>query len=320
MSRFLLTGGGGFVGQWVARALLSRGHGVTLAGLGSWETAPRILDDDERARVQWLSIDIRAPLEVASMVDAARPDVVMHLAGVAFPPEGDREPTMMYEVNCLGVVRLLSVIAQRRKAGELDPTVLVIGSGQQYGAHDEAEMPLREEAEQRPVSVYAASKAAQEVAALQFFRAEGIRIVCTRSFNHSGVGHGSEYVLPSLVRRVIRLRETGGTALALGNDVVRDWLHVADVAEAYIALAERGKPGTVYNVSSGVGVTVRRLAEDVLLRAGVAADISTEPTLKRAADTPILTGSPERLMADTGWMPRRTQTDIIDDLVHAATR
>ncbi len=165
-----------------------------------------------------------------------------------------------------------------------------------------------------------ASKAAQEIAALQIARATGLRVICTRSFNHSGVGHSGEYLLPSLVRRVVAMRRGASGTLALGNDVVRDYLHVSDVADAYIALAERGRAGEVYNVASGNGLSVRQLAADILLHAGVTADISTDPSLVRATDIPVLVGSPAKLMHDTGWKPSRTPSDIIDDLLHAATR
>jgi GDP-4-dehydro-6-deoxy-D-mannose reductase len=94
---------------------------------------------------------------------------------------------------------------------------------------------------------------------------------------------------------------------------------VTDVVAAYLALVERGVPGETYNVASGAGISVRRLAEDILLRAGVTADISTDASLVRATDIPVLVGSPEKLMRDTGWVPRKTHGDIIDDLLHAAT-
>jgi GDP-4-dehydro-6-deoxy-D-mannose reductase len=178
-------------------------------------------------------------------------------------------------------------------------------------------MPLPESAEQRPVTVYAASKAAQEVAALQFFRASGLRVICTRSFNHSGIGHGDQYLLPSLVARAERIRRGEDQRLALGNDVVRDYLHVSDVVSAYLLLAERGRPGEVYNVASGRGLSARQLADDVLLRVGATADISTEPALVRASDVPIAVGSPDKLARHTGWTPRKAHTDIIDDLLRS---
>jgi GDP-4-dehydro-6-deoxy-D-mannose reductase len=321
MSRFLLTGGNGFVGQWLTRLLLERGHETTGAGLGSWETSPAILTSEERGAVQWIAADMRQQGDVNAMLDASRPDVVVHLAGIAFQPHGDQNPTLAYDVNVLGAVRLFAALNERREAGTLDAATLIVGTGLQYGVHAADEQPLAEEAEQRPLTAYAASKMAQETVALQTFRSGGASIVCTRSFNHSGAGQAAEYLLPALVGRTLALRRQGGAGgtLALGNDVTRDYLHVTDVAEAYLALAERGQSGEVYNVCSGTGIGVRQLAADVLLRGGVSAEISTAPSLVRATDIPALVGSPAKLMRDTGWSPRKTPADIIDDLLNAAT-
>jgi GDP-4-dehydro-6-deoxy-D-mannose reductase len=319
MTRFLITGGGGFVGQWVARALLARGDEVLLAGLGTLDHGPAILAKDERKRVRWIAADMRRPSDVDQMVEQSRPDRIMHLAGVAFPPLAEKDPTASYDINTLGVVRLLDSVERRRKAGTLDPTVLVVGSATQYGTHGSAEMPLNEDAVQRPATVYAASKSAQEAIALSHFRSTGTNVVCTRSFNHSGVGHGKEYLLPSLVRKAKSVRHELSPTIGIGNDVVRDYLHVSDVAAAYIALSERGRPGEAYNVASGKGISVRELATDVLLRAGLAPDISSDPALIRGTDIPVLVGSPAKLKRDTGWTPRKTTDDIIDDLLNAAT-
>jgi len=319
VTRFLLTGGGGFVGQWVARALLARGDDVVLAGVGTLEQGPAILGKDERKRVRWIRADIRKADEVDQMIDESRAERIIHLAGVAFPPAADKDPTAAYDINALGVIRLLASVETRRKAGTADPTVLVVGSATQYGSHGSAEMPLTEDAAQRPAGVYAASKAAQEILALSQSRSTGIKVVCTRSFNHSGVGHGKEYLLPSLVEKVRKVRDELAPTIGIGNDVVRDYLHVSDVAAAYIALSERGRAGEAYNVASGKGISVRDLATDVLLRAGLAPDISSDPSLIRATDIPVLVGSPAKLKRDTGWTPRKTHADIIDDLLNAAT-
>ncbi len=235
-------------------------------------------------------------------------------------PSAADAPAEAWSVNVVGAVTLLSEVARRRAAGTLDPRVLVVGSAQQYGRHDAADLPLVETAEQRPLTVYAASKAAQEVAALQAFRADGVQLVATRSFNHSGVGHDDHFLLPALVRRVLAIRRGARDTIHIGNgDTIRDYLHVADVVDAYLALLDRGVAGEVYNVCSGIGVGVRELTECVLDRAGVAADIASDPALQRASDVPALVGDPTKLMRATGWRARRTRDDIIDDLFHAAT-
>jgi GDP-4-dehydro-6-deoxy-D-mannose reductase len=315
--RALVTGGGGFAAQWLERALLEQGWDVFAAGLGV-PPGGSVLADGERRAVRWIEVDMRRAADVARALDAAQPDVVFHLAGIAFVPAAAADPGEAYEVNVLGAVRLLAAVGQRRDAGTLDPRVLVVGSGEQYGRHDARELPLSESAAQWPLSVYAASKAAQEVAALHAERAHGIRVIATRSFNHSGRGQAPHFLLPALVARALAARDGGRRSVAIGNrDPVRDYLHVADVAQAYIALVGRGVPGEVYNVCSGQGVTVGELAAEVLQRVGVPADITTDPALVRPVDLPALVGSPDKLRRATGWAPRRTRGDIIDDLIHA---
>jgi GDP-4-dehydro-6-deoxy-D-mannose reductase len=315
--RVLVTGGGGFVGQWLAKSLLARGDAVDLAGLGE-PAQSGVLTGAEWPGIRWLPLDVRDDGAVDAVVERSRPELVIHLAAVSFPPEADRSPATTFDVNVLGTVHLLSAITRRRTAGVLDPVVLIVGSAVQYGRHDPAEMPLDETAEQRPVNTYAASKAAQETVALQVQRATGLRVICTRSFNHSGVGQAPEYLLPSLVARAARIARGQDGVLTLGNDVIRDYLHVSDVVRAYLLLGSEGTPGAVYNVASGEPVSVRQLAADVLLRANVSAEISTDPALARSTDIPVLVGSPRRLMSDTGWAPQKTYGDIIDDLYHSA--
>ena len=258
--------------------------------------------------------------EVGQVVDRAAPDVILHLAAISHVLDAVRNPGQAYDVNTVGTVRLLTEVARMRRVGACDPVVLIVGSAEQDGRHDPAEMPLDEMAAQEPLTLYAASKAAQEVAALQAHRSDGVRVVCTRSFSHSGPGQPTQFLLPALVARALALPASGGR-LAIGNgDTVRDFLHVADVVEAYLALIELGQAGEVYNVCSGDGISVRALAASVLQRVGVPAEISSDPALSRPVDVPVQIGSNAKLRRATGWIPHRTREDIIDDLIHAATR
>jgi GDP-4-dehydro-6-deoxy-D-mannose reductase len=258
--------------------------------------------------------------DVRRALDIAPPDAIFHLAGISSVAGASGDPGVATEVNVVGVAQLLGEVRVRRRVGVLDPAVLIVGSAEQYGRHDKSDLPLTEDAEQRPVTVYAATKLAQEVLALEAFRSEGVRVIATRSFNHSGPGQSAGFLLPALVRRALALR--GGAAserraaLAIGNaGSVRDFLHVFDVAAAYIALAARGRAGEVYNVSSGVGVSVKELAVQVLAATGVKAPLVSDPELVRRVDVPALIGDSGRLRDATGWKPERTLRELVDDLV-----
>ena len=318
-TRALVTGGNGFVAQWAIKAMLARGWAVTAAAHGPAATGA-VLSPEDRAAVDWRVADVTRQSELGAVVDEARADVVLHLAAVSHVPDAARNPGYAYEVNTVGTVRLLAEVRRHRVAGTGDPLVLVIGSAEQYGRHEINAMPIHEAAEQRPLTLYAASKVAQEVAALQAYRSDGVRVVGTRSFSHSGVGHGAHFLLPSLVARAMALPPAGGV-LQIGNgDTVRDFLHVRDVVDAYLSLSTQGAVGEVYNVCSAEGVSVRALAQRVLQRLERSAEIRSDAGLVRPVDVPVQVGSNSKLRRATGWAPRRTRDDIIDDLIHAATR
>ena len=314
--RVLVTGGSGFVGQWLSRALLERGWNI-FAGTIDWPPKAPLLTDAERDAVHWMMLDIRSDDEMTRAVERSAPDYVVHLAGIAFAPEANASPIRAFDINALGAMRLLLKLHDARAAAT---RVLVVGSAEEYGQQPPAAYPIAETAVLRPLTPYAVAKASQELMALQAFRANGQQVICTRSFNHRGVGHGESYLLPTLVRRVRALPKGGGT-LTIGNGhVVRDYLHVSDVVTAYLLLLERGQAGEVYNVCSGTGVTVQELANRVLARAGVSAVVASEPSLQRPIDVPILVGDNAKLRDATGWTVRRPVDDIIDDLLHAAPR
>jgi|SRR5688572_14266649 GDP-4-dehydro-6-deoxy-D-mannose reductase len=313
--RVLITGGSGFVGQWLSRALLQQGWTV-FAGTIDGPPSGAVLSEKEKQAVCWTPLDVRSEESVRKAVEMSRPDRAVHLAGIAYPPEANADPARTHDINALGAVRLLKALAAVGAAVR----ALIVGSAEQYGAHPVEDYPLKETATLNPMTPYAQSKMSQETLSLQCSRETGVPVVCTRSFNHSGVGHAETYLLPSLVHRARDLPATGGT-LRMGNGApVRDFLHIADVIEAYERLLERGEAGEVYNVSSAKGTSVREIARRVLKRLGVSAEIVEDPAFVRPSDMPILVGDNTKLRRTTGWAPQRTIDDIIDDLIHAASR
>jgi GDP-4-dehydro-6-deoxy-D-mannose reductase len=316
--RALVTGAAGFAGQWLSRELLHSGWEVWGTRLED-EVPEGALDAEARAAVRWFTGDLRRAGAAHEALDASTPDAIFHLAGIAHVPSANADPGGTLEVNVIVASRFLGDVRVRRLAGTLDPVVVVAGSGEQYGRHPESELPLAESAEQRPMGVYAASKAAQELLALEAHRAGGVRVISARPFNHSGAGQSSNFVMPALVNRAVALRGSS-RPLVMGNtDTVRDFSHVADVARAYIALAERGTPGESYNIASGVGTDMATLARRVLALAGAEAKLQVDPALVRPADVPSLVGSAAKLRTTTGWTPRNSLDTIIEELILAAS-
>ena len=315
----LVTGAGGFAGQWLCRELVRQGWAVTGTSLGG-DPGRGILSPDDHAHVVWRQEDLRAEGAVAAALDASWPEAIFHLAAVSFVPAALDDPAAALDANVGAAVRLLGEVRRRRAAGTIDPVVLIVGSAEQYGRHAADAMPLHESCECRPRTFYAATKMAQEVFALEAYRAGGLHVVCTRSFNHSGRGQAGQFLLPALVGRAVAAKAAGAAHIAIGNaNTTRDFLHVEDVARAYRLLAETAHDGEVYNVCSGDGVTVGQVAGEVLRALGLEASLEADATLQRAVDVPFLVGSNAKLRTDTGWTPSHSRGDIISDLIHAAS-
>jgi GDP-4-dehydro-6-deoxy-D-mannose reductase len=277
-----------------------------------------VLSSEQRGAVDWIEGDIRESRSIEAAIDRSLPDAIYHLAGITFVPEAGADPSAAYAVNALGVAILLGAVMRARRAGMGSPRVLVVGSAEQYGAHGLNECPLRETAAQKPVTVYAESKAAQEKMALDFAQRFGIDVIATRSFNHSGPGQQRRFLLPGIVNRIKSLADSRGGKLPIGNTaVVRDFLHVEDVVAAYIALVERGKSGEVYNVSSGKGWSVGELVQLALRITGVDATVQPDESLMRPVDVEWLVGDNGKLQSQTGWNPKLGVEDIIRGLWHA---
>jgi GDP-4-dehydro-6-deoxy-D-mannose reductase len=168
------------------------------------------------------------------------------------------------------------------------------------------------------VSPYAASKLGAEIALLETARRTGLRVIIVRAFPLTGPGQTDRYVVPAFVRRLKAARRLGATVVKTGNlDPVRDFLDVRDVVQAYLALLHRGTAGEIYNVASGQGISLRNIFLRLADMIGVKATPEVDRELTRTADLPHLVGDATRLRQRTGWTPRYTLDQTLQDLVNA---
>jgi GDP-4-dehydro-6-deoxy-D-mannose reductase len=251
---------------------------------------------------------------VANATRETQPQAVVHLAAVSWVPESWREPARAWEVNVLGTVNVLEAI--RRESP--DARVLVVSTGEVYGNAER--FPTPEEAPMAPVSPYAASKAAAELAGAQA-RLTGLDVVVARAFQHEGPGRDERFAVGSWTRQLAELELAGGGVLRVGTlDVERDIADVRDVCRAYRLLLEPSVAPGVYNVATGRSV---RLADVVDLLVGmvrVPVTVEQDPDRLRPADIPVQRGDASRLREATGWRPEIPLEQTLADTLEAARR
>ena len=290
--RSLITGGRGFVGTWLADHLR--------------EVGDEVVQIDQE-------VEITDPAALLAAVTDAAPDAIYHLAAMTHVGQSWDEPLRVLEVNVLGTAALLGAA---RECGT-DPRVLVTSSAEVYGAvTDPAQLPLTEASPTAPLTPYAASKLAAEALCTQAWLAHGQQVVVVRPFNHIGPGQSPNFAVSALAKRIVDAERSGAGEIPVGNlSARRDFTDVRDVVRSYRLLIESGAPGSVYNVCSGVDVSIQEIADRLLAAADSSVRLAPDPSLMRPVEVPVLRGEPGRLQEATGWAPEipldRTLADVL---------
>lgn len=297
MSRLLITGQSGFVGQHLL---------AHLAADSSTEWQP----------VTPASCDLLDADSLNAWVAESRPDAVIHLAGQTFVPEAFRNPEHTFQTNLIGTLNLLQVLKHNGFHG----TFLYVSSGDVYGQVAVERLPIDESLLPRPRNPYAVSKLAAENLCLQWsFTEPDWRIIIARPFNHIGPGQSENFLLPDMAQQLIRVRKgLQAPQLQVGDvDVSRDFLDVQDVIRAYLALLASGQSGEIYNVCSGVERNIRELIMQMADLAEVRVTLEQHPDRLRQAEQRRVIGNCGKLRAQTGWQPditiRSSLTDVLQD-------
>jgi len=295
----LVTGAGGFAGSHLVEHL--RASPTHRSGEGG---SPSL--------VAWTrqTVDLLDRDRVNAAIRELRPAQIYHCAGVPHVAESWRDTAQPLEGNVLATEHLFDAL---RREG-IRCRVLVPGSATVYAPSSE---PISESDPIAPASPYAISKFAQERLALRAIHEDGLDIVVTRSFNHTGPRQTPAFVAPSMARQ-IALIERGQLepVIKVGNlDAQRDVTDVRDVVRAYAALMQSGKTGVVYNVASGVARPIRSILEALVSRSKMPVRIEVDQTRMRPNDVPVVVGNHSRLTESTGWHPQVSFDEMLDDLL-----
>jgi GDP-4-dehydro-6-deoxy-D-mannose reductase len=258
-------------------------------------------------------------LDAAAFVAAVKetePAGVVHLAADSSVAGSWEDAARVWKVNVVGTVNVLEVVRREQPRAR----VLFPSTGEVYGRAER--VPTPEDEPVAPLSPYAATKAAGEVACAQAARAWGLDIVIARAFNHEGPGRDERFAIGSWTKQIVRLEAEGGGKLLAGDlSPERDLTDVRDVCRAYSLLLDTSVPAGTYNVASGRLVPMRRVLELLIERAEVPIELEQEEGRLRPADIPRLAGDASRLRAATGWEPHipleRTLADALEAARHA---
>jgi GDP-4-dehydro-6-deoxy-D-mannose reductase len=298
----LVTGASGFAG----------GHLVEhLAPTHDIVAFTRSAPPPELARLaRWERVDLLDRDRVRAAIAAVRPAQVYHCAGMAHVAESWRDTAGVLEGNVRATEHLFDALHRNGVACR----VLVTGSSSVYATSNQ---PIDEDHRLAPASPYALSKLAQEALALRAVDEDGLDVVLTRSFNHTGPRQTPAFVAPSMARQ-IALIEAGAIepVIRVGNlDARRELTDVRDVVRAYAALMTSGERGVIYNVGSGTSRTIRSVLDALLSRSKVPVRIESDPSRMRPADVPVLEANSSRLEHRTGWRPAIPFDQMLDDLM-----
>ncbi|ROL96153.1 GDP-mannose 4,6 dehydratase [Pseudomonas chlororaphis] len=269
--RALITGIHGFTGRYMAAELRAKGYDVV--GLGSQPS------DD----VDYHQVDLADGPGLCTLLATVQPDVVVHLAALAFVGHGSADA--FYRINLIGTRNLLEAIAASGR--QLD-CVLLASSANVYG--NVSEGLLSESTPPAPANDYAVSKLAMEYMA-SLWR-DKLPIVIARPFNYTGVGQADNFLLPKIVSHFRRKAEK----IELGNlDVWRDFSDVRALVQAYRGLIEAKPVGEIVNVSSGRTYSLREVIAMCTAITGHQIQVEVNPAFVRSNEVKTLCGDNSKL-------------------------
>lgn len=306
----LVTGGAGYIGSHTCKALARAGY------------LPVAYDDLSTGHewaVRWGPLELGNILDEAHMREAMarhQPSAVLHFAARAYVGESVGDPARYYRTNVTGTLSLLAAM-QEAKVSQ----IVFSSSCATFGTPDT--VPIADDAPQRPINPYGASKLMVERILTDYTAAYGLRAISLRYFNAAGADLDGEigedhdpetHLIPLIIGAAAG---TGPAVTVFGTDYptpdgtcVRDYVHVDDLADAHVraldALAQ-GSPSNAFNLGSGVGISVAEAIRAVETITGRHVRVVHGP--RRAGDPALLLADGSRARGILGWTPRASTQD-----------
>jgi UDP-glucose 4-epimerase len=317
--KLLVTGGAGYIGSVVAAQLIEDGHEVVVLddlSTGHIDGVPR--------GAAFVQGDLRAD---AAPVLATGIDAVLHFAARSLVGESVARPALYWSNNLGGTLALLEAMRAARVG-----RIVFSSTAAVYGEPES--VPIEETAPTRPTNPYGATKLAVDTTLTEYARMFGFGAVSLRYFNVAGAHEDSggqwygerhapeTHLIPNVLKIALPQAEGGpaGAVKIFGDDYptpdgtcVRDYIHVADLAQAHVLALGATDPGQhrVYNLGNGTGFSVRQVVD--VCREVTGADIPAELAPRREGDPAVLVASSERIRADLGWRATRDLPAMVAD-------
>ena len=304
--KVLITGAGGFVGQHLINELSAHHHDCV--------ASDRVIEQPIPAAVACEAMDIRDRAAVDELITRLQPEACIHMAGITSVPEGAADPDLMLSVNVRGTTNLLDAIRAHSPATRL----LTTSTAHVYGTapRDQA---LTENAPLAPLSTYAVSKVAADLATLAYANHFGLQAMVARPNNHTGPGQQPRFVVAAFAQQVRAIAAAEHEpVIRVGNlESERNFTDVRDVVRAYRLLIEGGQPGRAYNISSQHTERIGDMLKTLCRLGGVTPRFEADPALVRPTDwSPRLDTT--QLEKDTGWTPQISFEQTLQDMLNNA--
>lgn len=286
----VILGGGGFIGSAVTDRLLLNGHSVRIFERPRVEPY-RTFQAGES--VEWVTGDFMSSHDVGSAIDGA--DVVLHLVSTTLPKNSNDDPVYDVQSNVVGTLQMLQAMVAR----DVRRVVFISSGGTVYGVPKY--LPIDEAHPTDPLVSYGITKLIIEKYLHLFERLHGLKTITLRVSNPYGERQRSETAQGAV--GVFLHHALSGRAVDIWGDgsVTRDYIHIGDVAEAFVRAVEYTGPKNVFNISSGAGTSLNQLLD--LLEAELGRPIERRYLAARPFDVPVSVLSNTLARTELHWSP-----------------